>query len=156
VGFDGQRKALTSGAGYHDGFFADSGLAWVDTFSTRMTAPRLSLCHGDGECKAFWSSHALENYTLRPPEQLEVKAADGATLYATLMLPAGATTPASVPLIVNPYGGPGPQTVIDRYGDNAWADNLLFDELLAQHGFAVLRADNRGMGRRGRAFAQAA
>jgi dipeptidyl-peptidase-4 len=39
---------------------------------------------------------------------------------------------------------------------NKWHDGLLFDELLAQHGFAVLRADNRGMGGRGRAFAQAA
>jgi len=156
VGFDGQRKALTSGAGYHDGFFSDSGGAWVDTFSTRMTAPQLSLCLEGGECKTFWSKRALDAYALRAPEQLEVKAADGTTLYATLMLPDGLKAPASVPLIVNPYGGPGPQTVIDRYGDNAWADNLLFDQLLAQHGFAVLRADNRGMGRRGRAFAQAA
>jgi dipeptidyl-peptidase-4 len=56
-----------------------------------------------------------------------------------------------VPLIVNPYGGPGPQTVANR-----WNDNLLFDELLAQHGFAVLHADNRGTGNRGRAFSQAA
>ena len=39
---------------------------------------------------------------------------------------------------------------------NRWGDGLLFDELLAQHGFAVLHADNRGMGGRGRAFAQAA
>jgi len=39
---------------------------------------------------------------------------------------------------------------------NKWHDSLLFDELLAQHGFAVLHADNRGMGGRGRAFAQAA
>jgi dipeptidyl-peptidase-4 len=58
---------------------------------------------------------------------------------------------ASVPLIVNPYGGPGVQSVVNR-----WGDALLFDELLAQHGFAVLHADNRGMGGRGRAFAQAA
>ena len=36
------------------------------------------------------------------------------------------------------------------------SDSLLFDELLAQHGFAVLHADNRGMGGRGRAFAQEA
>jgi dipeptidyl-peptidase 4 len=56
-----------------------------------------------------------------------------------------------VPLIVNPYGGPGEPTVANR-----WSDGLLFDELLAQHGFAVLHADNRGMGGRGRAFAQAA
>jgi dipeptidyl-peptidase-4 len=54
-------------------------------------------------------------------------------------------------LIVNPYGGPGPQEVADR-----WGDGLLFDELLAQHGFAVLHADNRGTGMRGRDFAQAA
>jgi dipeptidyl-peptidase 4 len=156
VGFDGTRKALTRGPGYHDGIFADSGGGYVDTFSTRMTAPQLSLCREGGECKTFWSTRAVEPYNLRPPEQIEVKASDGTTLYATLMLPDGATAAASVPLIVNPYGGPGPQTVIDRWGDNAWADNLLFDELLAQHGFAVLRADNRGMGRRGRAFAQAA
>ena len=63
---------------------------------------------------------------LRAPEQLEVKAHDGTTLYATLLLPDGATNAASVPLIVNPYGGPGPQTVA-----NHWADSLLFDELLA-------------------------
>jgi len=52
---------------------------------------------------------------------------------------------------VNPYGGPAAQTVTNR-----WGDSLLFDELLAQHGFAVLHADNRGMGKRGRAFAQMA
>jgi dipeptidyl-peptidase 4 len=54
-------------------------------------------------------------------------------------------------LIVNPYGGPGPQNVANR-----WNDELLFDELLAEHGFAVLHADNRGSGLRGRDFAQAA
>jgi dipeptidyl-peptidase-4 len=43
------------------------------------------------------------------------------------------------------------QTVTDR-----WGDALLFDEVLAQNGFAVLHADNRGMGMRGRDFAQAA
>jgi dipeptidyl-peptidase-4 len=63
----------------------------------------------------------------------------------------GQSGAASVPLIVNPYGGPGAPTIINR-----WSSELLFDELLAQHGFAVLHADNRGMGGRGRAFAQAA
>ena len=156
VGFDGERKALTTAPGYHEGNFAYQGGSFVDTFSTRMAPPQLSLCPAGSECKTFWSTRALEPYRLRAPEQLEVKTSDGTVLYATLMLPDGATAPASVPLIVNPYGGPGAQTVLDRWGDNLWADNLLFDELLAQHGFAVLRADNRGMGKRGRAFAQAA
>ncbi len=156
VSFDGEAKALTTEAGYHDGNFAYSGGAFVDTFSTRMSPPVLSLCHEDRECSTFWSTRALEPYSLREPEQIKVKAHDGTTLYATLLLPAFANGLGSVPLIVNPYGGPGPQTVINRWGDNAWADNLLFDELMAQHGFAVLRADNRGMGHRGRSFAQAA
>ena len=156
VSFDGELKALTSGPGYHDGIFADSGGAYVDTFSTRMTPPEFSLCHAKGECQTFWATRALEPYHLRPPEQIEVQTDHDTTLYATLLLPEDTSATTTVPLIVNPYGGPGAQTVLDRWGDNVWADNLLFDELLAQHGFAVLRADNRGMGKRGRAFAQAA
>jgi dipeptidyl-peptidase 4 len=99
----------------------------------------------------FWASHAIESLGLRAPEQLEVKARDGTTLYGTLLLPANVPAAASVPLIVNPYGGPAVQTVLNR-----WSDALLFDELLAQHGFAVMHADNRGMAGRGREFAQAA
>ncbi len=149
VTFDGDRKQLTSGAGFHDPNLAPVGTDFVDRHSTRLDPPALSLCHV-GKCEVFWQTHAIERYHLRAPELLEIKAHDGTTLYGTLLLPEGAG-PASVPLIVNPYGGPGVQSVANR-----WGDSLLFDELLAQHGFAVLHADNRGMGGRGRAFAQAA
>jgi dipeptidyl-peptidase-4 len=150
VSFDGQHKQLSAGAGFHTGNFAPAGDAFVDRQSTRMDAPTLRLCEA-AKCNVFWQTRALEPYRLRAPEQLEVKAHDGSTLYATLLLPDGVANPASVPLIVNPYGGPGSPTVANR-----WGDSLLFDELLAQHGFAVLHADNRGSGGRGRAFAQAA
>jgi dipeptidyl-peptidase 4 len=151
VSFAGDRTQLTSGAGSHEGNFAPAGEAFVDKQSSRMSPPALQLCEKAGKCNTFWSTRALEAYHLTAPEQLEVKAHDGTTLYATLLLPEGATSAASVPLIVNPYGGPGPQEVANR-----WGDGLLFDELLAQHGFAVLHADNRGTGARGRDFAQAA
>ena len=151
VGFDGARKRLSEGAGFHTGNFDPAGSAFVDRHSTRMDPPTLSFCREGGECTVFWSTRALRPYQLHAPEQLEVKAKDGTTLYATLLLPEGATAPASVPLILNPYGGPGPQEV-----QNKWSDALLFDELLAEHGFAVLHADNRGTGMRGRDFAQAA
>jgi dipeptidyl-peptidase-4 len=152
AGFDGQRKQLSSGAGTHAGNFAPAGEAFVDRQSTRLEPPTLRLCEAPGKCNVFWATKALEPYHLRAPEQLTVKAHDGSTLYGTLLLPEGTSSPASVPLIVNPYGGPGPQTVSNRWG----GDSLLFDELLAQHGFAVLHADNRGSGMRGRDFAQAA
>lgn len=151
VSFDGERKAITKEPGTHEATFGPHGEGYVDKFSTRMTAPQLSLCGATHTCHVFWETHALDPYKLRTPEPMEVKAHDGTMLYATLLLPAGATSAASVPLIVNPYGGPGPQEVA-----NKWADALLFDELLAQHGFAVLHADNRGTGMRGREFAQAA
>ena len=151
VTFDGDRKQITTGAGNHDADFAPSGASFTDKFSSRMSPPTMQLCQLGGRCSAFWSTRALDPYALQTPEQLEVKSRDGLTLYATLLMPAGAADQASVPLIVNPYGGPGPQTVVNR-----WSDSLLFDELLAQHGFGVLHADNRGSGMRGRDFAQAA
>jgi dipeptidyl-peptidase-4 len=151
VNFSGERKQLSSGAGTHQGNFSPVSPRFIDRFSERMEPPSLALCREAGQCQTFWTTHALNIYALRAPEPLEVKAHDGTTLYATLLLPAGDKDAASVPLIVNPYGGPGPQEVADR-----WNDALLFDELLAEHGFAVLHADNRGTGMRGRDFAQAA
>ncbi|MGO9940458.1 MAG: alpha/beta fold hydrolase [Terracidiphilus sp.] len=151
VSFTGERKQLSSGPGNHQANFSPIGVSFVDKYSSRLDPPSLQLCHAPEKCQTFWSTHALDPYVLRAPESLQVKAHDGTTLFATLLLPAGASDPASVPLIVNPYGGPGPQEVADK-----WADDLLFDELLAEHGFAVLHADNRGTGMRGRNFAQAA
>jgi dipeptidyl-peptidase-4 len=151
AGFDGQRQPLTTGSGSHVGNFSPAGGAFVDKHSTRMDPPTLSLCRAGGKCTVFWQTRALEPYHLRAPEQLTVKAHDGSTLFATLQLPEGTRSTATVPLIVNPYGGPGAQTVTNR-----WSDSLLFDELLAQHGFAVLHTDNRGTPNRGRDFAQAA
>ena len=157
VSFAGERKQLSAGAGFHQATFSPDGSVFTDEFSTRMTQPALRLCRtpdnptAQSPCRVFWETRALDSYHLHAPLPLEVKAHDGTTLYATLLLPKGSTNPAGTPLIVNPYGGPDDQTVM-----NQWSGHLLFDELLAQHGFAVLHADNRGMGSRGRVFAQAA
>ena len=125
VSFDGERKQLTTGAGTHAGNFAPAGESFVDTQSSSMEPPTLRLCLTADKCNVFWSTRALEAYGLHAPKQVEVKAHDGTTLYGTLLLPEGSangsSSPASVPLIVNPYGGPGPQTVADR-----WSDSLLF------------------------------
>lgn len=154
VSFDGERAQLTTGAGTHKADFAPTGGAFSDKFSSRMEPPVAQLCGAATKCTVFWASHAIDSYGLRAPEELEVKAHDGSTLYATLLLPEENDGAAAVPLIVNPYGGPGVQTVANEWSDAREA--LLFDELLAQHGFAVLHADNRGMAMRGRDFAQAA
>ncbi|WP_263358489.1 S9 family peptidase [Acidicapsa ligni] len=152
VSFDGERKQLTMEPGVHTASFAPSGRAYVERHSTRATPTKVSLCQLDSKCNLFWSTKAMDTYHLRAPEELQVKASDGSILYATLLLPEGVTTPASVPLILNPYGGPGAQNVQNHWG----GDGQLFDELLTQHGFAVLHTDGRGSGHRGKVFAQAA
>ena len=129
VDFAGEKKQVTSEPGFHDANLAPTGGAFVDRFSTRMNPPALSLCEKADRCQVFWTTTAVEPYRLSAPEQIEVKAKNGASLFATVLLPPGVTSTASVPLIVNPYGGPGPETVANR-----WGDGLLFDELLAEHG----------------------
>ena len=146
------KQKLSTSAGVHEPKFAPSSPTFVDGASSQESPPQYSICHGS-ECKAFFTSKALDTGELTPAESLQLRAADGKTLlYADLLLPPGQTAAGSVPLIVNPYGGPGVQTITDAWGGT---QNRLWDELLLQHGFAVLHVDNRGMAGRGREFEQA-
>ncbi len=152
---DGSAKQkLSSMPGSHAPIFAPQSPTYIDTWSDKATPPQVSLCHGP-ECKAFWKSTPLSAVSITPSQALELTAADGKTvLYGDLLLPSGsAGGQATTPLIVNPYGGPGAQTIANSWGGT---QNRLWDELLLQHGFAVLHVDNRGMAGRGQAFEQAA
>ncbi len=152
VSWSGEKKQLTLAPGVHDGRFATTGNSFSDEFSARTSTPTVSICRQVGNCSIVWKTDALSSYRLLTPQPFTAKAADGTTLFATILLPPGKTTPASVPLIVNPYGGPGVMSVTNHWG----GDGYLFDVVLAEHGFAVLHADGRGMDDRGRAFQQAA
>ncbi len=151
---DGSDKhQLSTTPGVHAAIFAPSSPTFIDTASSQTAPPQVGVCH-PADCKFFFQSKPLEGIQLTPAQSLELTAADGkTTLYGELLLPPGQTAAASVPLIVNPYGGPGAQTVQNSWGGT---QNRMWDELLLQHGFAVLHVDNRGMAGRGRDFEQAA
>ena len=146
-------KQVTTAPGKHKPEFSPNTRFYFDSLSTTTKPPAVSMCRMvDAACKAFWQPKLNPQYALSEPRQLTLKASDGTTLYASLTLPAGQLAKGSVPLINNPYGGPHVQVV-----ENAWAGRSgMFDQLLAEHGFAVLHVDNRGTGGRGRSFAQAA
>ncbi len=154
VQLDGTNKRrITKTPGVHDADFPPKGGSFIDTSSSMMSPPTVSYCTSQGDCTPFWKSHPIAGHTLVAPELLTLMAADGkTTLYGTLQLPVGMTVPDSVPLIVNPYGGPGVGAAKNEWGRRGY----LFDLLLAEHGFAVLHVDNRGMAGRGRDFEQAA
>ena len=153
VGMDGSgKRRVTTEPGTHKIAFAAGHAAYTDESSDLGVPHTLSLCAVGSPCRQLWKDSVAEGHKLSIPEVLELKAADGRTmLYATLLLPEGKTAAASIPLINNPYGGPGVQTVTRSWG----GQNFLFDQVLAEHGFAVLHIDNRGMAGRSREFAQA-
>jgi dipeptidyl-peptidase 4 len=135
--------------GTHEPAFAPGNKYYVDSFSALFTPPVLSFCAVHGDCSAFWQSRSIEPYKLRPPEFIDFKADDGTILHGLLYLPAG-NTGSKVPLLMNPYGGPAVQTVLDSWDGTG----LLFNELLVNDGIAVLQVDNRGMAGRGKKFAE--
>lgn len=151
VGLDGTGKKMVSTVhGVHRISLAPDAQHYVDTVSSLVQPPTASVCTMAGACTPFWQSKPLDGYTLVKPVMFTGKAVDGTTLYGELLLPPDMHQKASVPLIVNPYGGPHAQTVRDSFG----GQEFLFEQLLMQHGFAVLHVDNRGMGNRGRTFAE--
>ncbi len=152
VQLDGtNRRRISTTPGVHRPDFPEHGGSYIDTYSDRLAPPTVAACSPTGDCTPFWHSTPLRDHRIIPPIPLELLAADRTTkLYGTILIPPGKTSPRSVPLIVNPYGGPGVGE-----GSDAWGGRrLFFDQLLAQHGFAVLHVDNRGMGGRGRDFEQ--
>ncbi|CAN4280607.1 S9 family peptidase [Pseudoxanthomonas sp. LjRoot125] len=75
------------------------------------------------------------------------RASDGMELEGFMTLPAGTTTPANLPTVVLPHGGP-----------HAVRDDWAFDQdaqFLASRGYLVLQVNYRGSSGRGRAFEHA-
>ena len=150
----GPVQPITTAAGVHSADFAPAAEYFVDRHSALLLPPRLDFCKVGGACSTIWEPPGVSAYNLVAPRELELKAADGqTTLYGYLLLPPGADTmsAASIPVILNPYGGPGGQVVRNSWG----GANFLFHNIMARHGFAILQVDNRGMANRGRAFATA-
>ncbi len=152
IKLDGSDKQkLTSGPGIHYVLVSPDGAHFSDLYSSSTTPPVASLCTIGQSCSAIWHSKPVTPATGVTSSTITVTAADGSTkLYGHLTLPSS-TAAASIPLILNPYNGPTPSSSIR----NAWGGQI-FNELLAQHGFAVLDVDSRGTGGRGRDFQQAA
>ncbi|HET7600441.1 MAG TPA: S9 family peptidase [Gemmatimonadales bacterium] len=66
---------------------------------------------------------------------------DGARTPAWIMAPAGLDSTRRYPLVMYVYGGPGTQTVLDRW---LGVPHYLFHLYLTQQGFGVASVDNRG------------
>jgi dipeptidyl-peptidase-4 len=149
----GEAAPVTREPGVHTVSMTADAKYFVDTYSALRTPAKVQICAIAGPCNEVWASHVWDRYDTLIPQFVDFRAADGQLLHGVILLPpAGVTSEVNgkVPLILNPYGGPHGQSVRDS------AHTIEpFDQVLAHHGFAVLKVDNRGMGNRGRRFAMA-
>jgi dipeptidyl-peptidase-4 len=145
-------RRISQEDGTHHATFADDGKHYVDEFSALMTPPRMSVCNPSATCKKIWDSNSVDDFGLTAPKFLEFKTDDGTILYGELLLPPESTSTGKIPLIVNIYGGPAAQLVTNSWIENWVGSSGLFHQLLAQQGFAIFTADNRGTPGRDRKF----
>jgi dipeptidyl-peptidase-4 len=145
-------ERLTSEAGTHALDLSPSGRYLVDHFSTPDAPPVARLLKSDGTLVATIDAPAnhLADYALGKREFVELKAPDGATLYAQLTKPADFDPTRKYPVIVDVYGGPHAQLV-----QKHWDGGGLYEQLLGQNGFLVWTLDNRGSWGRGHAWESA-
>lgn len=144
--------------GTHLAVVARDGNHYVDTFSNRKTPPATTVRTRDGQILSVLDDAGrdarIAAMGLAPPRLTEFQNRDGDRLLGAYYAPkiqADAIRPGSTPLVVLVYGGPHVQTVTDTWSMTA----DLTAQFLAQSGFAVWKADNRGSARRGVAFESA-
>src|SRR5438105_3060530 len=141
----GEPERLTHEAGIHGAEIAPDFSSFIDVWDSREHPPSVAVCGTDGEPRHLIHAASPIELDLRPPELHRFQTSDGVELHAAIYRP---STPGKAPVVVSVYGGPGPQMVND-----SWAQTVdLRAQMLAEHGFVVLKVDNRGSARRGLAF----
>lgn len=151
ISFDGTgKRQLTSGEGTHLASLSPTCDSFLEDYGGVKAPPRSTLRRANGsELRLFrgGSPNApAGELDLLPVQILTLKTADGAELYARLILPAHFQQGTKYPAVVVVYGGPGSQQIVNSWPGATW------EQVLAQKGFVVWQLDNRGSTGRGHQF----
>ena len=149
----GAPRPLTQQGGQWSVTVAETGGAFVGTYSDPRTPPQTALYRADGvrvrwiEENPLRAGHPFWPYFdhLREPGFGTLKAADGQDLFWSLRTPHGFDPNRKYPVIVQVYGGPGSALV-----SRSWAAPE--DQLLLDAGYILFKLDNRGTPNRTAAF----
>jgi dipeptidyl-peptidase 4 len=140
--------------GSHRSKISPDGRFLVDVHDSAAIPPRVFLKDGAGkEIRVLAANQDPEPKALglRAPEFITLRASDGTILHGAILKPAPLAPGRRYPAIVRVYGGPTAQEVRDSWD----LTRDLRAQYLAQHGYVVLRLDNRGSMGRGHAFTAA-
>jgi dipeptidyl-peptidase-4 len=142
-------QPLTPQPGLHQLDLSPDGQFLLDQFSSLNDPPETRLLKADGSPLATLNKQTshLNEYALGKTEMVEVKAADGTTLYARLVKPPDFDPAKKYPVIIEVYGGPHAQLI-----QNRWGLTSMRDHFMAEQGYILWSLDNRGSWGRGHAF----
>ena len=132
---------LSKDTGFHGISMSPNAQFYLDTFSDARTLPSLTLRRFDGHEQLLIAKPRMEllaRFDLQQPELLNIPTRDGFPMPARVLKPKGFRTDRRYPVIMDVYGGASSYSVV-----NAWRGAALYDQLLAQEGYIVVRVDNR-------------
>jgi dipeptidyl-peptidase-4 len=140
--------------GLHGISMSGDASLYVDNFTSSTQPPQVTLHAANGKLLAQVIENPLNGqHPDAPyladnsvPEIGTLRAADGQTLYYRLFKPLHFDPARRYPAIVDVYGGPGVQRVLDNWTGSS------FTQILTRAGYVVFQLDNRGSGFRGTAF----
>jgi dipeptidyl-peptidase-4 len=145
---------ITREDGLHSIVMPPDASFYVDSFNSIEQPPQVSLHGPDGALTTYLLENRLnERHPDAPyvaensvPEFGTLAAADGQQLHYRLFKPLHFDPRKRYPAIVDVYGGPGVQRVL-----NTWSGSS-FTQILTRAGYVVFQLDNRGSAFRGKAF----
>lgn len=134
-------SAFTSGNTYFYGYSTDANTPKTIGFFD-MNGNMFSVQEDNQKLK-----NTLESYQLSPKTFTKIKGVTD-SLYASIIYPMNFDPNKKYPVYFHIYGGPGANTVNNRYG----GPEFMYHELLAQRGYFVISVDPRGTLYRGADF----
>ncbi len=152
IDYDGNGKTRLSGeSGTTKVEFSKTFKYYLNSWSDINTPPLISINRDGLPIRTIQDNSVLKEtmrqYNYRKVSFFTFKTADQIELHGWMLTPPGFDPGKKYPVLFYVYGGPGSQTVIDRWGgSSAW------NQLLVQRGIIIVSIDNRGTGGRGEAF----
>jgi dipeptidyl aminopeptidase/acylaminoacyl peptidase len=141
-------QRLTQEPGAHRADVSPKGNYFIDSWSSTEQPPLCVLRKMEDQSIVRWLDtnpvRDLDKYIVSPVELVQIQTSDGFQIEGSIMKPPDFNPTSRYPVWFMTYGGPQAPTV-----SNSWGGGRTGDQVLAQQGIVVFRADPRSASAKG-------